>query len=69
MATLVQQAVSSASDFGQIYEKFSKKLHVHQYSLSSIRIYCSQLARISLFFGKLPDSLSGNELTTYLNSL
>lgn len=69
MATLVQQAISSVSDFGQIYEKFSKKLHVHQYSLSSIGIYCSQLARISLFFGKLPDGLCGDELASYLSSL
>lgn len=69
MATLVQQATSCLSDFGQIYEKFSKKLHVHQYSLSSIGIYCSRLARISLFFGKLPDSLCGDELASYLSSL
>lgn len=69
MATFVQQAISSVSDFGQIYEKFSTKLHVHQYSLSSIGIYCSQLARISLFFGKLPDSLSGDDLSSYLSSL
>lgn len=69
MATKVQTAISSVDGFGQIYEKFVKQMQVQQYSCSSIRIYGSQIAAISLHFGKTPEKLTDDDFRDYLSFL
>lgn len=68
-ATKVQTAISSVDGFGQIYEKFVKQMQVQQYSCSSIRIYGSQIAAISLHFGKTPEKLTDDDFRDYLSFL
>jgi site-specific recombinase XerD len=65
----IQQAISSITEFGQRYEKFSRELIVRQYSGRTTTSYTSKIAELSLHFGKLPELLSEEEIRTYLSEL
>ena len=67
MATNVQRAVISIPEFAQSYEKFSKELTINQYSISTVKSYCSHVAATSLYFGKLPEKFSEEEIKDYLH--
>jgi site-specific recombinase XerD len=65
----VQQACDSIAGFRQRYEKFSRELVVGQYAIGTVRNYTSKIASISLHYNRLPELLSRDEITIYLNEL
>jgi site-specific recombinase XerD len=65
----IQQAISSITEFGQRYEKFSRALTIRQYSEKTTTSYTSKIAELSLHFGKLPELLSEDEIGSYLSEL
>lgn len=69
MATYVQRASDSIAGFRQRYEKFSRLLQVNQYAKGTIDNYCSKIACVCLFYGKVPEDLSKDEIDLYLSGL
>lgn len=69
MASYVQRACNSITGFGQRYEKFSRLLLVSQYSKGTIANYCSKIACVCLYYGKVPEDLSKEEIDLYLSGL
>lgn len=69
MASIIERACDSIPEFRQKYEKFSKELHVQQYSSGTITGYCHQLATLCFHFKKVPEDLSQEEVRDYLSCL
>lgn len=69
MATYVQRASDSIAGFRQRYEKFSRLLQVNQYAKGTIDNYCSKIACVCLFYSKIPEHLSKEEIDLYLSGL
>ena len=65
MASIIERACDSIPEFRQKYEKFSKELHVQQYSSGTITGYCHQLATLCFHFKKVPEDLSQEEVRDY----
>lgn len=69
MANSVQRAIDSVPEFRQRYEKFFKQLHIEQYSPKSIRGYSHHLALVCLYYHKIPDYLSEDEVRDYFSHI
>lgn len=69
MASYVQNAKDSITGFAQRYEKYYNAMIVSQLSVGTIRGYSSKIALICIEYGKLPEELTKDEITSYLAML
>lgn len=69
MASYVQRALDSIPEFKQRYEKFLRLLRIRQYAEGTIQNYCSKIACVCLFYGKVPEEIEKEEINRYLSSL
>ena len=64
--TLVQQACETVQGFIELYQRFKQKVTINGGSDSTITNYSRQLAAISLYYKKIPTSLTSVEVDNYL---
>lgn len=69
MASNVQRACTTLPGFRQSYEKFCRELVLKQYAIGTVNGYSSKIAAISLYYGKLPEELSNDQIKDYLHHL
>ena len=67
--TYVQLALLTLPGFRQIYEKFLRQMQLAQYVSGTITNYSGKIAQICLSLGKLPETITQEEIDTYLLNL
>lgn len=64
--TIVQQACNDVSGFESLYQKFLRRMSIHDRAISTSVNYGRSLAAIASYFKRIPTSLSLEEVEEYL---
>jgi len=67
--TLVQQAIETIEGFERVYKTLYQQTVLRGQSKSTLNNYIRRIAIVSLYFNKLPELISDDELNEYLTSL
>lgn len=67
--TILDKAIAAVPKFGDCIELFTKKLHLAQYADNSIYDYRLKIAQAVLFYKKLPDDFTQDDIEGYLSML
>ena len=67
--TILDKAIAAVPKFGNRIELFTKKLHLAQYADNSIYDYRLKIAQAALFYKKLPDDFTQDDIEGYLSML
>ena len=60
--TILDKAIAAVPKFGNRIELFTKKLHLAQYADNSIYDYRLKIAQAVLFYKKLPDDFTQDDI-------
>ena len=63
--TILDKAIAAVPKFGNRIELFTKKLHLAQYADNSIYDYRLKIAQAVLFYKKLPDDFTQDDIEGY----
>lgn len=69
MGNNVQRATDSITGFGQRYKTFRRKMEVLQYASGTMECYSNKIAVICLYYNKLAEELSEEDVEMYLQTL
>lgn len=64
--TIVQQACEQVQDFNNFYQKFLRRMAIHDRAESTCKNYGRSLAAMALHFNTLPTTLALDEMQEYL---
>jgi len=67
--TLVQKAIDTIEGFERVYKTLYQQTVLRGQSKSTLNNYIRRIAIVSLFFNRLPELISDDELNEYLTSL
>jgi site-specific recombinase XerD len=67
--TLVEKAIQTVPGFEKVFKTLEQQTILRGQSKSTLNNYIRRIAAICLHFGKLPESVSDEELNEYLTSL
>ncbi len=67
--TLVEKAIEAIPGFKMVYQKLQQQVALKGQSKSTLENYIRRIAQISLYFGKLPEQVTDDEINEYLASL
>jgi site-specific recombinase XerD len=63
---LIEQACAQVKGFSAFYQKLSKIIVLSGKSPSTLKSYCSHLAKLSLHFGQIPTEIDPDQISDYL---
>lgn len=67
--TLVEKAIQTVNGFDKVFKTLEQQTILRGQSKSTLNNYIRRIAAICLHFGKLPESISDEEINEYLTSL
>jgi hypothetical protein len=67
--TVLDNAIATVEGFNSIYKKLQQQVILKGQSKSTLENYIRRIAVFSLHFGRLPETISDDEIREYLTTL